>query len=166
MAVAEAEKQSLSKSDAASRIANWILSDIKHILIREGISFSAIGSFKLNPRRFACLVVMVAQGQVSMKNAKQALDIVFKQDQEPERIIQEQGWEQLTDPGKIGEAVQSVYAEEAGVFTEIRAAIAGGNRKRQHTLTAYLVGKVLEKTGGRADPKIAGTQIGNLIQSK
>ena len=158
-AVKEAEIQSLSKSDASARIANWLLTDIKHILFREGIALSAIGGFKVTPRRLASTAAMVAQGQVSMKNAKQTLERVIAEDRDPEIIIKEQGWEQLTDPAKIAEAVQSVQAEEAATFENIRTAIAGGNYKRQQVLTAYLVGKVLAATGGRADPKIVGSQI-------
>ncbi|MDR2485051.1 MAG: Asp-tRNA(Asn)/Glu-tRNA(Gln) amidotransferase subunit GatB [Treponema sp.] len=163
-AVGEAEKRSMTKQDGAARIANWLLTDIKHILAREGIEISAIGSFKLTPRRLASVVALAAQGQVSMKNAKQALETAILEDRDPQTLIKERGWEQLTDPVKIAEAVQSVYAAEAGTFAQIRTAIAGGNRKRQQTLTAYLVGKVLALTGGRADPKIAGAQIEALIK--
>ena len=50
------------------------------------------------------------------------------------------------------------------VLDEIREAIAGNNQKRRQTLTAYLTGKVLAATGGRADTKIAGAQIEELIR--
>jgi aspartyl-tRNA(Asn)/glutamyl-tRNA(Gln) amidotransferase subunit B len=40
------------------------------------------------------------------------------------------------------------------------------DEKRRRTLTAYLTGKVLAATGGRADPKIAASLIDELIQRK
>jgi aspartyl-tRNA(Asn)/glutamyl-tRNA(Gln) amidotransferase subunit B len=162
-AVQEAETRSLSKSDAAARIANWLLTDIKHILFREGLGLSEIGSFKVTPRRLASLVAPVAQGRVSMKNAKQALEAVITEDRDPEVIITERGWEQLTDPAQIAAAVRSVETAEGATIADLKAAIAGGNRKRQQTLTAYLVGKVLAATGGRADPKIVSRQIEEII---
>jgi aspartyl-tRNA(Asn)/glutamyl-tRNA(Gln) amidotransferase subunit B len=158
-AVAVAEKQGFNTQDAAARIVNWLLVDIKHILVREGLH--AISSFTLKPRQLATLVVMVAQGQVSMKNAKQAMEAVIVEGKDPELLIRERGWEQLTDPAKIAEAVNAVYADEGEVFAEINR--TGEKDKRRRTLTAYLVGKVLEKTGGRADPKIVGTQVEALI---
>jgi aspartyl-tRNA(Asn)/glutamyl-tRNA(Gln) amidotransferase subunit B len=151
--------------DGAGRIANWLLTDIKHILGREGIALSHIGSFRLSPRRLATLVVMVARGQVSMKNGKQAMERVITEDRDPAELIREAGWEQLSDPVQIGKAVEAVYAAEAAVFAQTRAARAAGNQKRQRTLTAYLVGRVLEQTGGRADPTIAGAQIESLVQT-
>jgi aspartyl-tRNA(Asn)/glutamyl-tRNA(Gln) amidotransferase subunit B len=162
-AVTKAEERSLSKFDAAARIANWVLTDIKHVLFREGMALSDIGSFKVTPRRLAALVALSAQGAVSMKNAKQSLEAVIAEDRDPEAIIADRGWEQLTDPALIAEAVRGVLAAESATLTDLRAAIAGGNRKRRQTLTAYLVGKVLAATSGRADPKIAGSQIETAI---
>ncbi|MDR1030887.1 MAG: Asp-tRNA(Asn)/Glu-tRNA(Gln) amidotransferase subunit GatB [Treponema sp.] len=162
-AVAAAKAQGLDTRDGAGRIANWVLTDIKHILGREGLS--SIGSFRLKPQWLATLVVMVARGQVSMKNGKQAMDRVIAEDREPEALIREAGWEQLSDPVQIGKVVEAVYRAEAAVFVQAQAARAEGNQKRQRSLSAYLVGRVLEQTGGRADPKIVGAQIELLIQT-
>jgi aspartyl-tRNA(Asn)/glutamyl-tRNA(Gln) amidotransferase subunit B len=164
-AVAVAKAQGLETRDVAGRIANWVLTDIKHILGREGTALSSIGSFRLTPQRLAALVVMVARGQVSIKNGKQAMNRVIAEDREPEVLIREAGWEQLSDPLEIGKVVEAVYIAEAAVFVQARAARAEGNQKRQRSLTAYLVGQVLEQTGGRADPKIVGAQIESLMQT-
>ena len=82
---------------------------------------------------------------------------------DPELVIAEKGWEQLTDPAEIAEAVNSVYGAESAVFAEARASSA--NPKRKNTLAAFLVGKVLAATGGRADPRIAGEQVEKLIMA-
>ncbi|MDR3335628.1 MAG: Asp-tRNA(Asn)/Glu-tRNA(Gln) amidotransferase subunit GatB [Treponema sp.] len=160
-AVSAAAALGLVKEDGANRIANWLLSDIRHILAREGTAVSAIGALKLLPKHLAMIVAFTVQGKLSGKNAKQTLEAVVESGRDPELIITEKGWEQLTDPAKIAEAVKSVYASEGAVFAEARA--AGDNLKRRHTLTAFLVGKVLAVTGGRADPKIAGAQVEELI---
>jgi aspartyl-tRNA(Asn)/glutamyl-tRNA(Gln) amidotransferase subunit B len=163
-AVSAAAALGLAKKDGANRIANWLLSDIRHILAREGTAVSAIGALKLLPKYLAMIVAFTVQGKLSGKNAKQTLEAVVESGRDPELIIKEKGWEQLTDPAKIAEAVKAVYAAEGAVFAEVRA--AGDNPKRKHTLTAFLVGKVLAATGGRADPKIAGAQVEELILQK
>jgi aspartyl-tRNA(Asn)/glutamyl-tRNA(Gln) amidotransferase subunit B len=163
-AVKAAEAGSLAASDASARIANWLLTDIKHILVREGLSPAEINAFTLTPQRLASLTTLTAHGRVSMKNAKQALEESVKTDRDPEEIIKERGWEQLTDPARIAEAVRSVQTAEEPAIADIKTAIVNGNRKRRQTLTAYLVGKVIAATGGRADPKIAGDQIEALFK--
>ncbi|MFP3040247.1 Asp-tRNA(Asn)/Glu-tRNA(Gln) amidotransferase subunit GatB [Treponema primitia] len=163
-AVKQARSQGLENTDAAGRIANWLLTDIKHILHRDGISASEFGSFKLTPQRLASLLVLIAKGTVSSKNGKQTLEAVLAEDKDPADIIKERGWEQIVDPAKIAGIVQTVFAAEQVTVEELRSLLSGGNPKRANTLRAYLVGKALAATGGRADPKIVGPQVEKLLQ--
>jgi aspartyl-tRNA(Asn)/glutamyl-tRNA(Gln) amidotransferase subunit B len=162
-AVAGAVEQGLDKTEAGLKLSRWLLSEIRHILSREGLSPSAVGALKLTPRRLASLAVLSARGKVSGKNAKQTLELVQTEDRDPEVILRERGWEQLSDPARIAQAADAVYAAEPDLFAEARSALAGANPKRGRSLRAYLVGKVLERTGGRADPQIAGQRIEELI---
>jgi aspartyl-tRNA(Asn)/glutamyl-tRNA(Gln) amidotransferase subunit B len=155
-AVGKTVAAGLEKQDAALKAANLLLGDVKHILSKEGIDPSAIGGARLTPARLASLVVLTAKGTISAKNAKQALAAVFDEDKDPEAIVKERGWERLTNPKEIGEAVDSVLRAEAATLTDLQEAKTAGNEKRVKTLTAYLVGKVIAATGGRADPAIAG----------
>jgi aspartyl-tRNA(Asn)/glutamyl-tRNA(Gln) amidotransferase subunit B len=162
-AVKEAVAQGLEQVDAATRIVNFLLIDIKRIQRRDGLSPAGIGSFKLTPLRLASLTALIAGGAVSGKNGKQALEAVIAEDKDPGAIVKERGWELLSDPAKIAEAVKAVSESEAESLAEAREAAAAGNAKRTSALTAYLVGKVLSSTGGRADPKIVGAQVAQLL---
>jgi aspartyl-tRNA(Asn)/glutamyl-tRNA(Gln) amidotransferase subunit B len=170
-AAAEIKKQMEAKgeiSGQAVRIANWFLSDIKHILNQKGMALKDIGSFALNPRRLAALAVMLGAGRITGKLAKQCMEIIAAEDRDPEEIVRANNWEQLADPAKIAEVVRTVFAAEKKTAAELRAIIAAasgvpGSEKRKKTLTAYLVGKVLAATGGRADPKIAGIQVEEML---
>lgn len=162
-AVKDAVAHGLPHRDAAGRVANWLLTDIKHILHRDGISPSELSVFKLTPKRLASLLALIATGAVSGKNGKQTMEAVLAEDKDPEVIVKERGWEQITDPAQIAEVIKGVQAAEAASLAEVRDAAAQGNAKRVSTLTAYLVGKVLAATGGRADPKVVGEQIRELI---
>jgi aspartyl-tRNA(Asn)/glutamyl-tRNA(Gln) amidotransferase subunit B len=162
-AVKSAVREGFESREAAARIANWILTDIKHILHRDGLTPADLKAFKLSPDRLASLVTMIANGVVSGKNGKQALEAAIKEDRDPGTIIKDRGWEQIGDPAKIAETVKTVHETEAASFEEVRMAVAQGNTKKANAITAYLIGRVLAATGGRADPKIAGEQIRALI---
>ncbi|MDR0316445.1 MAG: Asp-tRNA(Asn)/Glu-tRNA(Gln) amidotransferase subunit GatB [Treponema sp.] len=152
---------SLSKAEAAGRIANWLLQDVKHILGKEGIELRDIGSFRLNPKRFASLAAMTAAGKITGKNARQTLEAVIAEDKDPAQIVKERGWELISDPAKIAKAIRTVAEAEAATVAELRGTAI--DEKRRRTLMAYLTGKVLAATGGRADPKIVGSQIDSLF---
>jgi aspartyl-tRNA(Asn)/glutamyl-tRNA(Gln) amidotransferase subunit B len=159
-AVAAAAAGGLDKKDAAVRVANFLLIDVKHLLHKGGLSLPALSSYGLTPERLAAVTVLHATERISTKNAKQTLEAVAAENRDPEAVIRERGWELITDPAVIADAVKKVYAAETAAFA---GAAAADNPKRKATLTAFLVGKVLAATSGRADPKIAGKQIEAII---
>jgi aspartyl-tRNA(Asn)/glutamyl-tRNA(Gln) amidotransferase subunit B len=155
--------EALDKTQAAQKIANRLLTDVKHILSRDNIASGDIAALKLTAPRLAQLVSLVATGQLSGKNAKQTLEAVLAEDKDPAAIIKEKGWAQISDPATIGQAVEKVHNAEAATFAEARAALAADNTKRAATLAAYLVGKVLAETRGRANPEIAGKLVNQKL---
>jgi len=161
---AAANDAKLSKTEAAARAVNWLLQDIKHILSKGGIELRDIGSFRLTPKRLAQLIVMSAAGKITGKNARQCIEAVIAEDKDPSLIIEERGWEIITDKAKIAEAVETVAKTESSAVVELRETAI--DEKRRRTLTAYLTGKVLAATGGRADPKIVATLVDELIQRR
>ena len=81
---------------------------------------------------------MLGAGRITGKTAKQCMDMVIAEDREPEDIVKEKGWEQLTDPAQIAAAAQGVLAAEESTVAELRelAAAPEGKEKRRRTLTA------------------------------
>ena len=156
----------------ADRIANWFVTDIKAILNRKRTAIKNIDSFPLTSRRLAALAVMLETEKITGKLARQCMELVIAEDREPEDIVRDNNWDQLTGPAAIAEIVKTVFAAEAKAVTELRSIITAGdkapntgNEKRRRILTAYLVGKMLTAAGGRADPKAAGEEIEKIILS-
>jgi aspartyl-tRNA(Asn)/glutamyl-tRNA(Gln) amidotransferase subunit B len=165
-AVREAVAQGMEHRDAANRIVNFLLIDIKHILRRDGISPAEFGSFRLTPLRLATLMALIVGGTLSGKNARQTLEAVLAEDRDPTDIVRERGWEQFSDPARIALVVRAVSESEAASLEEARKAAAAGNAKRAAALSSYLVGKALAATDGRANPKIVGAQVAQLMGVK
>ncbi|MDR2807393.1 MAG: Asp-tRNA(Asn)/Glu-tRNA(Gln) amidotransferase subunit GatB [Spirochaetaceae bacterium] len=145
-----------SVPDAAFRISNLLLSDIRHLLARSGADPCAIAKFRLTPKRLAELVTMLGEGRVSQKIVKQTIDLVLAEDKDPSAIIAEHNWGQITDTAVIDAAVQAVLETEAAALAELQT---NANDKRRKSIGAYLVGKVLSATGGRADPKLVRSRL-------
>jgi aspartyl-tRNA(Asn)/glutamyl-tRNA(Gln) amidotransferase subunit B len=162
-AVKAAVSPAAALKEIAAKTAALLLGDVKHLWTKEGIGTAQIGKAKLSPVRLASLVALLARGAVSAKNAKQTLQAVFAEDKDPEVLIREHGWEQLTDPVLIGKAVDDVLAAEAATAAELVEAKAATNEKRIKTLTSYLAGKVIAATGGRADPSIVGKTLAEKL---
>ncbi|GMO46606.1 MAG: Asp-tRNA(Asn)/Glu-tRNA(Gln) amidotransferase subunit GatB [Termitinemataceae bacterium] len=161
--VKAAVESGLEKNDAAKRICNWILTDIKHFLSSQNIPTGSIGTLRLTPKRLAQIVVLLAQGKISNKSAKQTFLAVFAEDKDPKDIVSANGWEQVSDPAIIEEFVKTVFAQEDDTVSDLKAAISAANAKKIKTLTAFLVGKVIASSGGRASPEVVSAQIARIL---
>lgn len=123
--------------------AIWLQSDVQKILNRKGLNLQ--GS-PLSEKRFAELLSLLKSGRIHGKIAKQTLEAVFGEDKDPGEIILEKGWEDLSDPKQIGEAIDRVLAANGHVVQAIR----GGDLKP----IGFLMGLVMKETSGRAEPRI------------
>jgi aspartyl-tRNA(Asn)/glutamyl-tRNA(Gln) amidotransferase subunit B len=61
--------------------------------------------------------------------------------------------------------VDAVLKAEAATLADLQSAKAAGNEKRVKTLNAYLAGKVIAATGGRADPAIVGKLLPPAVEA-
>ena len=104
------------------QLATWLAGDIRKHLNRSGVELEAS---PLTPRRIASLLSLLADGTIHGKIAKQVLAMVFVEDKDPDRIIAEQGWEQIADPAQLREILTTVLAEHP----EAVAQIERGDRK-------------------------------------
>jgi aspartyl-tRNA(Asn)/glutamyl-tRNA(Gln) amidotransferase subunit B len=128
---------------AADAVAPWLMGDVQKHLNRTGVK---LADSPLTAERLASVLHMLDGGRIHGKIAKQVVQAVFDDDADPERIIVDRGWEQLTDRAAIRTSVREVLASAEQAVAQIRA---GETRPR-----TYLVGEVMKKTAGRADPRL------------
>jgi aspartyl-tRNA(Asn)/glutamyl-tRNA(Gln) amidotransferase subunit B len=127
----------------AEVVATWLAGDVRKELNRHG---AALEASPLTAPRLASLLGLLADGTIHGKIAKQVLGRVFGEDKDPEAIIREQGWEQITDRAALGAVIDTVFGENP----EAVAQIAGGDSKPM----GFLVGRIMQATSGRAEPRL------------
>jgi aspartyl-tRNA(Asn)/glutamyl-tRNA(Gln) amidotransferase subunit B len=125
------------------QLATWLAGDVRKQLNRSG---TALAESPLSPARIAALLRMLDDGTIHGKIAKQVLAMIFSEDKDPDRIIAEQGWEQITDTGALQKVLQEVLAAHPQAVEQVVA----GDRKP----LGFLVGQVMQATSGRAEPKM------------
>ena len=111
----------------------------------------------LTPERLANLLNMVVDGRISGKIAKEVLPFILDTGKDPEEIVKEQGLSQIGAKDEIEKAVRDVLKENEKVVTEYKA-----GKEKAFT---FLVGQVMRKTKGRANPKLVNELLRKLIAS-
>jgi aspartyl-tRNA(Asn)/glutamyl-tRNA(Gln) amidotransferase subunit B len=123
--------------------ALWMATDVKKHLNKTGLT---LADSPLTPARLAELLGLLAEKRIHGRIAKSVLESVFAERKDPLVIIREKGWEQITDPAVLGQAIEGIMAANPAAVASIRA---GDGRP-----TTFLVGEIMKATSGRADPAL------------
>jgi aspartyl-tRNA(Asn)/glutamyl-tRNA(Gln) amidotransferase subunit B len=121
--------------------ALWLAADVQKILKRTAGSLT---DCPLSPERLAELLRLLAARRIHGKIAKQVLEVIFAEDRNPSEIIQDRGWEQITDPKELDPIIDQILKENTKAVQQVRD---GDSRPM-----IFLVGQIMKKTSGRAEP--------------
>ncbi len=123
-------------------VCNWLLSDIARILNEKELEPEGIPFI---PENLAELIKLIEKGTISSKIAKDVLEKMFEEPETPSKIIEKNGWVQISDEGAIKEIVQKIIASNPQSVADFR----GGREKA----LGFLVGQAMKETKGKANPQ-------------
>jgi aspartyl-tRNA(Asn)/glutamyl-tRNA(Gln) amidotransferase subunit B len=125
------------------RASNWIMAEFSAFLNEAGI-----GPYdsRIAPKALADMIALIDDGTISGKIAKDVFARMFETGESPQRIVEEAGLVQITDEAAIAAVVQQVIDENPKVVEQIK----GGKDKA----IGSLIGKVMQKTSGKANPQL------------
>ena len=124
-------------------VNNWIISDISRILNEKEMEPNEI-PFTYN--ELGKLVILIDKGTISSSIGKKVLEELFENPKDPEEIIKEKGWIQISDEGAIKEVVQKILEANPQSIADYKA---GKDRA-----LGFLVGQAMKETKGKANPKM------------
>ena len=130
-----------SKCGNAKAVANWILSDISRIVNEKEMEPDQI---PFGATELAKVVELIEKGTISSAIAKKVITELFENPRDPEVIIKENGWIQISDEGAIKEVVLKIIAANPQSVADYK----GGKDKA----IGFLVGQAMKETKGKANP--------------
>ncbi len=139
----------------AKKVVNWIIADLYGLLNEAG---QELYEARFTPAQLAGLISMIDEGKISGKQAKLVLAQMFETGDDPEKIASDKGLEQVSDAGAIESAVDEVIAENAEAADKVR----GG----QTNTIGFLVGQVMKKTRGQANPGMVNELLRQKLSSQ
>ena len=124
-------------------VNNWIISDISRILNETEMEPIQI---PFDSNQLGKLVVLIDKGTISSSIGKKVLVELFENPRDPEEIIKEKGWIQISDEGAIKEVVLKVLEANPQSIADYK----GGKDKA----LGFLVGQAMKETKGKANPQM------------
>jgi aspartyl-tRNA(Asn)/glutamyl-tRNA(Gln) amidotransferase subunit B len=121
---------------------NWVMGEVLAALNATG---AEISHFKVRPADLAQLLTLVRDGTVSHTAAKRVFALMVETGKPPAQVAADEGLSQVGDEDAIATWVDEVLQEHP---EEAKRYLAGEKK-----LQGVLVGFVMKKSKGRADPK-------------
>lgn len=139
------------KTAPAKMAANWITGELFGALNK---AEKNIDESPVTAQQLADLILLIEEGLISGKIAKQVFDVMWTKGGDPREIVEIQGLAQVSDTaalegiidGLIAQAPENVEAYKAG-----KVKIMG-----------WFVGQVMKQTGGKANPSI----VNEILKTK
>ncbi|MBQ3145477.1 MAG: Asp-tRNA(Asn)/Glu-tRNA(Gln) amidotransferase subunit GatB [Clostridia bacterium] len=124
-------------------VSNIIMTDIIGYLNSEEMEAKEI---PFSPEQLGNLILLIDKGTISSSIAKKVLQEMFKEPKEPQKIIEEKGWVQISDEGAIKEVVIKILEANPQSIADFKV----GKDKA----LGFLVGQAMKETRGKANPQM------------
>jgi aspartyl-tRNA(Asn)/glutamyl-tRNA(Gln) amidotransferase subunit B len=111
----------------------------------------------LTPKGLADLAVLLDSGRLGRRAAYEMFVELFESGSDPEKLAQNKGVLQISDSGLLSKLASEVVAEHS---REVEKYLGG-----QEKVMSFLVGQVMRRSRGAADPKGAAKALTEAIES-
>jgi aspartyl-tRNA(Asn)/glutamyl-tRNA(Gln) amidotransferase subunit B len=110
----------------------------------------------ITPENFAEFSVMVYKNIISSSGAQKVLEEMFKTGADPSHIIEKHDLAQVSDEGELEKIAEEVIEENPQPSEDYK--------KGKEASLQFLVGQIMKKSKGKANPQIAGNILRKILK--
>lgn len=123
--------------------ANWLMGEVNAYLNSKQVELSDTA---LTPEHLATMIKLIEDETISSKIAKKVFKEIITNDTEPKAWVESKGMVQLSDPAKLQPIIDEVLDNNEQSIEDFKD---GKDRA-----IGFLVGQIMKKTRGMANPKM------------
>ncbi len=128
--------------------ANWINTQVQEVLNKREIE---IKDFSISASDLADLIKFIQKGEISNKQARDIFGKMLTEGKKPSEYISQKETQLINDERVIQECVSQIINENPSVVIDFK----NGKDK----VVGFIVGKVMTKTNGRANPSLTNRLV-------
>ncbi|MCH5333217.1 MAG: Asp-tRNA(Asn)/Glu-tRNA(Gln) amidotransferase subunit GatB [Agathobacter sp.] len=134
------------------KVSNWLMVETmrllkEHEMDPEDLHFS--------PANLAKLIRLTDEGTINSSVAKEVFELVFAEDIDPDRYVEEKGLKSVSDEGELRAIVERVLADNPQSVEDYH----NGKEKA----IGFLVGQAMKATKGKANPGMVNQLLKELL---
>ena len=135
-------------------LANWMMGDMAAKMKEQE---KELKDLKFDQKKLGELVDLIEAGTINSKQAKEVFAEMFDLGVSPAEVVKSRGMAQVSDPKAIETAVEKVLSENPNVVADYKGGKQG--------VIGFLVGKVMQATQGKANPKLVNEILKKKLDS-
>lgn len=153
--VADFYEDAIKEGADPKSASNWITTNLLGSLGKLEITMDDI---TLTPKYLADMIKMIEKGEISSKQGKEVFAGILTSGKTPEEIVKEKGLRQMSDQGEIISIANEVLDENPQTIEQYK--------KGRTNVVDFLVGQIMKKTKGQANPTIARETMQKEIEKR
>ena len=135
-------------------LANWLITEVMAILNKDKIE---IASLSISAKSVSQLIQRIDDGTISSTIAKNIFSQLIESEASVDELIKDQGLEQISDTNEIEQLIRTVLNENQEQQDQY---LAG-----KEQVLGFLIGKVMQKTQGKANPKLVNDLMVEILSN-
>jgi aspartyl-tRNA(Asn)/glutamyl-tRNA(Gln) amidotransferase subunit B len=150
--ISEFFEKSAARARDTGTLAKWMIKDLFKLLNEASMP---IEKCRISPDHFAALINLLSRGEITDQMGRTALEEMFASGEAPGSIVEKKGLKPIQDTDHLEGILDQVMGENPDAVDQI---------KRENLKPIdFLVGQVMKKTRGRANPKAVKALITDRI---
>ena len=138
----------------AKDVSAWIITELLSMTTEENKSYEDI---VIDCDKFAALISMVDKKVINRAVAKKILTLIYTDNTDPVKYVEENNLGMVSDTSFIEEIIINILNENPDSVRQFK--------EGKDKVLGFLMGKVMAKTAGKADPNVVKEMLANIIQT-
>lgn len=134
------------------KVSNWLMGETLRLLKEKGMDPEDI---IFSPENLAKLIQLVDSKAVNSTVAKEVFEVMFAENVDPEKYVEEKGLKTVNDEGALRKTIEEVIASNPQSVEDYR----NGKEKA----IGFLVGQTMKAMKGKADPASVNRILKELL---
>ena len=134
------------------KVSNWLMVETMRLLKEQELEAEDI---RFSPANLAKLIMLVDSKAINSSVAKEVFEVMFDQDVDPEKYVEEKGLKTVNDEGALRTTVEQIIAANPQSVEDFH----NGKEKA----IGFLVGQTMKAMQGKADPGLINKLLKELL---
>ena len=150
--MADLFEETVAICNQPKKVSNWLMGETMRLMKEKEVDAEDLS---FSPANLAKLIALVDSKAINSSVAKEVFEILFEQDIDPEKYVEEKGLKTVNDEGALRKTIEDVIANNPQSVEDYH----NGKEKA----IGFLVGQTMKAMKGKADPGMVNRILKEIL---